>query len=103
MAAGREDTTKQQGLCSFREEVLIFDAVWVCFSTKTNLEHCDAGTLKQVLSQILRFLSSFLGFTVPIFLLYFIFHCRELLITIFSLINQVKLVCIMLFTIHIVL
>ncbi len=23
-------TTKQQGLCSFREEVLIFDAVWVC-------------------------------------------------------------------------
>ncbi len=32
MAAGkgsvREDTTKQ--LCSFREEVLIFNAVWVC-------------------------------------------------------------------------
>ncbi len=33
------------------------------FSTKTNLEHCDAGALKQVLSQIF-------------FLLYFIFSLQ---------------------------
>lgn len=125
MAAGkgsvREDTTKQQeGLCSFREEVLLkrrwysmsswktvlFGSV---FSTKTNLNIVMPGPLNK---SCLRFYDfyvflfwdlQYLGLRINFFSLYFAFHCRKLLITICSLINQAKFVCIMLFTIHIVL